>query len=602
MTLMRYLRAAVSTIAAIAASTAFAAPPTIQLDSQDAARHWLQIGNPNDAYWVDDNDWGRYGCTLGDEGGLWEQKIGVHPQVGANGEVAFRMKWRWAYPTGCSEVKGFPGAVSGRKPGFYSQSSLVDGRPVRLVDGSFLQQAPSGHTPGTFMPVQTPVPQLPVKFDWAHVSPPSGQGHLIFDIFLQSHPGQDTSFRGSSITHEIMISLENWGNYAGAGGTWGRNDFWKHGNAPVTIDGADYWVYVSKTWDPNNPSRHGALLYEFGGLDGTYGRTGWKLIHFIPVSLPMSARQLNLASFINYVATQVDEKGNPWATGNEYLASVELGVEPVQGTGDIVVYDYKLSRPSTSGSATRVEAENAERIGLTNQTAISGFSGTAYVGDFANATDRLAATFTNVTAGTHDVRIRYYSNNNQQNFVAVNGGSPQMHVFSNTGGQWGTKTISGVTLTGGSNTIAITKDWGWMYVDYIEIVPTGTAPPAARVEAENAERAGTLTVQTAVTGYSGSAYVGEFANASDRLAATFNNVTAGTHEVRIRYFNSGNQQNYVAINGGSPQSQLFPGTGGQWSTKTISGVTLTGGTNTIAITKEWGWIYVDYIEIVRTGS
>ncbi len=42
---------------------------------------------------------------------------------------------------------------------------------------------------------------------------------------------------------------------------------------------------------------------------------------------------------------------------------------------------------------------------------------------------------------------------------------------------------------------------------------------------------------------------------------------------------------------------LFPTTSGNWAVKTLSGVPLTSGTNTIAITKDWGYIDVDWIEI-----
>ena len=67
------------------------------------------------------------------------------------------------------------------------------------------------------------------------------------------------------------------------------------------------------------------------------------MIAFVPDVLPAAPGEIDLAAIINYVTTRKDVKGNPWALGNEYVASVELGVEPVVGTGDIVVYDYKVS-------------------------------------------------------------------------------------------------------------------------------------------------------------------------------------------------------------------------------------------------------------------
>ena len=34
--------------------------------------------------------------------------------------------------------------------------------------------------------------------------------------------------------------------------------------------------------------------------------------------------------------------GTPWAKGNEYVVSVELGVEPQDGTGDITMFNYRV--------------------------------------------------------------------------------------------------------------------------------------------------------------------------------------------------------------------------------------------------------------------
>jgi hypothetical protein len=258
--------------------------------------------------------------------------------------------------------------------------------------------------------------------------------------------------------------------------------------------------------------------------------------------------------------------------------------------------------PPPTGPVVRVEAESAARAGtLTIQTAYPGYSGNAYVGQFSDASDRLTATFGNVVAGNYDIRIRYHTDASQQNFVTINSSPPQDQAFPATGGQWATKTIAGVALGAGSNSISISPNWGWIYVDYIEIAPAGTPAPA-RVEAENATRAGTLTNQTAYPGYSGNAYVGQFSDASDRLTATFGNVVAGSYDIRIRYHTDATQQNFVTINNNPPQDQAFPATGGQWATKTIAGVALGAGSNSISISPNWGWIYVDYIEIAPSGT
>jgi hypothetical protein len=301
-------------------------PAAIAIGSHD--NMFLQVGNPADAYYVEDNRWGLGAITEGAAANQYEQAVGVSPAVGAGGEVAYRMKWRW--PAGPNEVKAYPAIISGQRPGY------AWGQPVMQTNGAMT--ARSGVTPGTFFPLQLPVKSLKTKFAVKNVTAPTGMGHLSYDIWLQSTPAQDSPKANSSITHEIMIPLQNWGNYGGANNLPnGRNSGWY--DHDVTLGGRLYHVYATKGGD-------GAFLYNFapGSLNGRYGRTGWKMIAFVPDVFPVPAGELDLAAFINHVATRTDAKGNPWALGNEYVSSVELGVEPVQGTGDIAVYDYRVFR------------------------------------------------------------------------------------------------------------------------------------------------------------------------------------------------------------------------------------------------------------------
>ncbi|MFL5354199.1 CBM35 domain-containing protein [Archangium sp.] len=567
-------------------------PPTVELDSPNdyqRQQHWLQFGNNNDAYWMKDGVWGAGALTEGTSPDQYEQNVGVYPPVGPNGEVAFRIKWRW--PLGTTEVKGYPAVLSGRKPGYYSSNNLVDGQPVRLLDGTFSQTAPSGYTPGTFMPMQLPISALSAKFAHSDVTPPTGRGQLTFDLWLQSNPEQDDGFVNASITHEIMIPLDNWGNY-GKYPDGRRQDFYDH---DAIIDGRLFHVYCNKGSD-------GVLRYNFGWLNGHYGRSGWKFIVFQP-DAPIPAGTLNLASFVNYLQTRRDSAGTPWAQGNEYLASVELGVEPVEGSGDLVVYDYKVS-PTAPATSTRVQAETGvfSGSGVRVGTDPTGYEGSGFVGPFSDAGDRATVSFTNVTAGTYDILIRYHSwgSGRQQNDVIVNNGTTAWSaIFPGTGSGWALKTLSGVPLVAGTNTVAIVKDWGWIDVDSIEIVPGGSGETSTKKQMENGSLVG-VKIEEGVAGYEGRGAVGPFANAGDRATVSFISATAGAYDIRIRYHAGGQQQNSVAINGRS-RSELFPATGSGWGLKTLSGVPLAAGTNTVAIIKDWGWIDVDSIEIVPTG-
>jgi hypothetical protein len=321
---------AIATLLCLGAAAAHAQsiPPAAASPNQ-----WLQTGNANDAYWVEDNRWGQGSITEGTASTQFQQKVGVGSSVGSNGEVSFRTSWSWPNPPGANEVKGYPSILAGKKPGYASPGNYVNGNPIKLPDGSISQVSPAGATPGTILPLQLPLQSLKAKFATQWVTQPTGQGHLTFDIWLQSAPKQDSGFAASSITHEIMIPLQNWGNYGAYNVPGGRNPAWYDHDA--TIGGVLYHVYVTKGAD-------GAFLYNFGSLDGSYGRTGWKMIAFLPAVLPVQPGEIDLAAIINYVTTRKDALGNPWATGKEYVSSVELGVEPVSGVGDLVVSNYKV--------------------------------------------------------------------------------------------------------------------------------------------------------------------------------------------------------------------------------------------------------------------
>jgi hypothetical protein len=284
----------------------------------------LQTGFNTDAYWIEDNSWGAAGLTRGTYTGItgstYEQYTGVSPNMGPNGEVSFR--WAWKYPTGTTEVKAYPSVISGRKPGYYNTWTNPAGEAVRLLDGTQSATYPSGATPGTIFPLQLPLASLKASFNYNHLSAPTGHGHLSYDIWLQGTPTQVAGFSAPPISHEIMIPLNNWGGYGQY--PTGRNPGWY--DHDVTLDGRVFHVYVNKGSD-------GSVRANFGG--------GWKFIVFQPDgAIPPGT--LNLATFINYVATRKDAFGTPWANGSEYAVSVELGVEPVDGVGDLQISNYRV--------------------------------------------------------------------------------------------------------------------------------------------------------------------------------------------------------------------------------------------------------------------
>ena len=68
----------------------------------------LQIGSGPGTYWMNDGVWGAAALTLGtytgENGTQFEQAAGVSPNLGPNGEISWRMTWKWPVGHDRSEV------------------------------------------------------------------------------------------------------------------------------------------------------------------------------------------------------------------------------------------------------------------------------------------------------------------------------------------------------------------------------------------------------------------------------------------------------------------------------------------------------------------
>jgi hypothetical protein len=256
--------------------------------------------------------------------------------------------------------------------------------------------------------------------------------------------------------------------------------------------------------------------------------------------------------------------------------------------------------PPPSSGPLHVEAENGtlQGSGVSVRTDLAGYSGTGFVGSFTSAGDTLTVSFPNVTAGTYSVRIHYHAWTAQQNNVSVNGAmqSVQFPASTPTTSDWVDVTLPAAALPAGTTTVVISKDWGYIDVDYVELIPTAT-----KVQAEDGQLSNTggISVRTDLAGYEGTGFVGSFTNTGDTLTVSFPGVTAGTYTVSIRYHAWTAQQNNVTINGAT-QSVQFPAstpTTSDWVVVQIPNVSLVSGTNTISISKDWGYIDVDWIQV-----
>lgn len=285
---------------------------------QQSKNNMLQAGS-NVAYWIEDNMWGTSGLSRGTYAGVngnkYESSFGRATTVGPNGEISWRVAWK--VPKGSTEVKGYHALLFGAKPGYYSDWNNPGGFEITLPDGSASKQAPSGATPGSFLPMRADgkLPPIYCSYDYRYPNGrPEGLGQLTFDIWLQDSAKQIHGFKCPPITHEIMIILDCWGNYGAHPGH--RNPGWF--SHDVTLDGRLWHLY---------------FVRPFAG--------GWAFVCFVPTG-KVDPGTLNIATLLNYMTTYKAKDGRMISSGSEYLVDIELGVESVEGVGDVQIDNFRI--------------------------------------------------------------------------------------------------------------------------------------------------------------------------------------------------------------------------------------------------------------------
>ena len=221
---------------------------------------------------IENNVWGRDGLT-----GPYSQCAGIS-QLAADGSVSAR--WTWSWPSGTSEVKGFPEIIYGQKPGYAPTS------PTRL--------------PMQVNGIRTATSK------WSTKSTYTGTGQLTFDLWLTRDSARHGCFNCTPITHEIMVAVEPYGGYG-----LNRNPAWFV--EETTIDGQRYKVYKADNF--------GTIGWRFIVLQSVATRTSGS-IDFVPIFSYLKSKKL--------------------IVGDEYLSSVEFGTEPNVGTGDVLVQSYTV--------------------------------------------------------------------------------------------------------------------------------------------------------------------------------------------------------------------------------------------------------------------
>ena len=302
----------------------------------------LQTGPAHTRYWINDNPWGAGEFTRGTYTGLngttFESQYGIAP-VDANGNIAWRTSWKW--PMSGNEVKAYPGAIYGAKPGwFVPNCPCPNGSAIiQQEDGQPVATPSSGPTPGSILPLQVGagLPVINTSFAFHHFVPPppntpegekQGKGHLTFDLWVQNTSeqkhGVDT---GRVTTHEIMIPVNFWGTY----GQWDKRpeDWRSYCNCVFEYQGIKFHVLHA---EPHSK----------------YWKNYWALTIFEP-ERPLSedtVRTFDVSAFVNFLRNR-NKPGSstPMVPPSDYLVGIEFGVEPIYGVGDTEVWNYRIWKP-----------------------------------------------------------------------------------------------------------------------------------------------------------------------------------------------------------------------------------------------------------------
>ena len=172
----------------------------------------------------------------------------------------------------------------------------------------------------------------------------------------------------------------------------------------------------------------------------------------------------------------------------------------------------------------RYEAETAVRTGTISLGSNPGASAGQYL--YMQGDGTITWTVTNsLGAGTYNLSIGYFlptSFGAKTQTLRINGGTGTSVVFNLPENVWQAKTVA-VLLNAGVNTIAIEKDWGYMYFDYIEL-PIGGSPPMAPVQIVSLNWSATTGFQFSFDVPTGVPYAVEAADSLDAWTNLFSGI------------------------------------------------------------------------------
>jgi hypothetical protein len=173
-------------------------------------------------------------------------------------------------------------------------------------------------------------------------------------------------------------------------------------------------------------------------------------------------------------------KNVSWSSSNTGIATVDASgvmTAVAEGTAVVTVTTEDGGYTATSSisvisdpPSNKYEAEDATLTGCSTASSVTGFSGTGYVdGSTYSNPDVISWTVNGIAAGNYDVIIGYNGAFGAKEQELIVNGSSKGNIQFNNISDWTTINAGSYSLNT-NNTIELKASWGWMHVDYIELV------------------------------------------------------------------------------------------------------------------------------------
>ncbi len=126
-----------------------------------------------------------------------------------------------------------------------------------------------------------------------------------------------------------------------------------------------------------------------------------------------------------------------------------------------------------------LEAADAQLVGVTLATAIPGYAGKGYAGDFAAQGAKIVFTIPDAAPGIYNVTLRYSAPSGEKGCDLVVNGARFSAMLPKTGNVFAVHPAGKVELAAGRNTLAIERGWGYYFINAVDLVPA-PPPPALK--------------------------------------------------------------------------------------------------------------------------